>query len=464
MYIKEKIDICKDFINKNRSHIIKITIISVSTIILLKVFILSGEVFSIKKEANIIIENIEKRNYVVAIENYEKYEKEFSNSKMEKLNKDISKKISIFLLDLGDGFIEKQVTKEQFTGIVNTVNMLENLEINIEGVIQQSQRVLDMYKSDNIDYEISKDYMNIVSSLEELNSELDIYKVQLNEIKQLRELYEQANDLEESKNYNEAIEKYKKITNIDERIYNKAQENIKICIDEMYDYYIKKAKSSSKQADYEQALVYVEYLKKYYKYDETVLELEAQYKESISLYTLSTDDIKNLITSRSDKKIESLVVDSYRFISNGKNYYQADVYEYDILVNILLIDPVDRIMYSYNDSEIYFEESSYTTGYFRAIENDEIEIASSIDKSKFILKNKLNEINHNYKDIYTVSRSSAQKHMQSKNNLNQILKNESHMYHYFEIKKGWFRSKELFAVNMYTQQIHQVENGAIINY
>ena len=464
MYIKEKIDIYKEFINENKSRVIKIAIISISAIILLTIFILSGERFSVKKEANIIIDNIEKRDYVIAVENYEKYEKNFSNSKMKKLNKDLSIKINTLLLDIGDDFIEKQVTKEQFGGIVNTINLLQNLEINTEGIKQQTHRVLDMYKASNIDYEISKDYMNIVSSLEGLNSQLDLYKVQLNEINQLRELYEQANTLKESKNYHEAIEMYNKITNVDEQIYNKAQENIKICIDEMYDYYIKKAKSSSKQANYERALVYVEYLKKYYEEDKTVLELEAEYKESISLYTLSSDDIKTLIISNSDKDSESLVVDSYRFISNGKNYYQAEIYEYDILVNILLVDPVDKTMYSYNDSEIYFDENSYTTGCFRIIENDEIEIANSIDKSKFILKNRLNEMNHDYKDIYTIPLSDAKQHVRSKKNLDLILKNESHMYHYFEIKKGWFKPKELFAINMYTQQIYQVENGSIINY
>ena len=63
----------------------------------------------------------------------------------------------------------------------------------------------------------------------------------------------------------------------------------------MYDYYIEKSRESNKNGNYEEALQYIDYIKEYYINDETILELEKKYQTNLDMYTLTTNDIINLI-------------------------------------------------------------------------------------------------------------------------------------------------------------------------
>ncbi len=79
----------------------------------------------------------------------------------------------------------------------------------------------------------------------------------------------------------------------------------------MYNYYIEKSKEANKNGDYEEALQYIDYIKEYYIDDETILELEKQYQTNLAMYTLTTDDILNLIAK---KKQQEEIKFIYKFI------------------------------------------------------------------------------------------------------------------------------------------------------
>ena len=67
------------------------------------------------------------------------------------------------------------------------------------------------------------------------------------------------------------------------------------------------------------------------------------------MYTLTTDDILNLIAKKSDKKKSNLSVNSFQQMVGEKKYYYTEVYEYDTLIDEVLIDAKSKKIYSYKD-------------------------------------------------------------------------------------------------------------------
>ena len=113
----------------------------------------------------------------------------------------------------------------------------------------------------------------------------------------------------------------------------------------MYDYYISQSKNSSKKGNYEEALVYLTYLKPYYPNDEKIEELEDEYKEKISVYTLTSDDILNLISKRSKIDSSELSVISYQQTIGGTFYYYAEVVRDNKIYNEVLVEPKEKKIY-----------------------------------------------------------------------------------------------------------------------
>ena len=75
-----------------------------------------------QNKKNILLKNIEQRKYSIALENYQEWEKEFSTSKMNRLNKSVSKKINKLLLDSGDRYIDDQISKEYYLGLIRYIH------------------------------------------------------------------------------------------------------------------------------------------------------------------------------------------------------------------------------------------------------------------------------------------------------------------------------------------------------
>lgn len=463
MNLKEKFDECIDFIDSKKKSIITVSLSILGCIVLIIIFLVSSDELSVSKESNILAKNIEERKYSIALDNYESWEKEFSQSKMNRLNKSVSKKINKLLLDSGDKYIVGQISKEQYIGLINTVNALENINVDLKKIIEQANRVDEMYQEENVEYDIAISYINTASIINGMANSLDTYKNNIEEINQSRKLYKSALKDQTNKNYYEAITSYDKVLQVDKKYYELANKNKKECIDLMYNYYIDKSKEANKNGNYEEALQYIDYIKEYYMDDETILELEKQYQTNLAMYTLTTDDILNLIAKKSDKKKASLSVNSFQQMVDDKKYYYTEVYEYDTLIDEVLIDAESKKIYSYKDLNKDYK-TNYSDGYFRVISDGSIQFAISEEKAQLILEKKLAEKQNKYKKIISVSNDKIEKYIDNEVDLEEKLKNDGDVYYYKVVNKGLFKKKEVYIINMYTEKLYSIDDDGIKDY
>lgn len=463
MNLKESFNKGVDFIDKHKKTIIAASLSILGLIILMVIFFISGDEFSIEKESNTLLKNIEQRKYSIALENYDDYKDKFSEIKMNRFNKSISKKINKLLLESGDKYINKEITKEQYIGIINTINALGTIEIDFKRVVEQGKRASEMYEKENIDYEIAISYMNIASTLNGIVYELDLYKQNIEEINESRKLYQEADKNNNNRMYYEAIVGYSKVLEKDKKYYNLAQDKKNKCIEDMYDYYIQKIYESDENGNYEEALQYIEYIKHYYPDDENILSLEKEYKKKLSLYTLSSEDIINLICKKSGKSKDNLSINSFYQMVDGEKYYYVELLEHDILTDEILINAKTKEMYSYKDTDKDYKQD-YIDGYFRHIGNGKMQFAITQEKAKFILGKNLDEKGHKYKEISQISQDKAQRHVTDKENLNKILGKNKDLYYYEMVNSGFFKEKQVYIINMYTEKIYIISKDKISEY
>lgn len=454
---------CLDFIDTNRKSIITASLSILGLILLAIIFFVSSDELSVGNESNILLKNIEQRKYSIAIENYEKWEKEFSTAKMNRLNKSVSNKINKLLLDNGDKYINNQISKEYYLGLINTINALESLDIDLKKIVDQASRVDEMYANENIDYDKAISYINTISVLNGIGESLDIYKHNILQNYESRSVFQKGLDYQENQQYYEAIESYNKVLESDKKYYDLAKKNKKDCIESMYDYYIDKSKEANKQGNYEEALQYIDYLKNYYPDDENMLKLESEYQTNLSLYTLTSEDILNLIAKKSEKKKANLSVTSFQQMIDGKKYYYVEVFEYDKLIDEVLVDAKDKLLYSYKDANKDYK-TNYSDGYFKVKSDGTIQIAADQDKAQFILENKLKENDVKYKDISALQKEKIYKYVSNKVDVDKILGNDANICYYLLVNKGLFKGKDVYIVNMYSEKVYQITNNSIEEY
>lgn len=463
MGFKELFDKSVDFIDSKRKSIITISLVGLGIILLAIVFFVSSDELSVSKEANVMIQNIENRKYNIASNYYSDLEKDFSKSKMDRFNNAIAKKINRLLLVNGDKYISGQITKEHYAGLINMINSLEGISMDVKKMVDQAKRVSDMYSEENLDYDIAISYINTASSLNSIGNELSEYKQNIEVINDSRVVYEKAVKNEQIKNYYEAIEDYKKVIPEDKKYYNQAQKGIDNCVDEMYDYYIEKADESNENGDYEKALEFIQYLKPYYPDDEEVLNLEKKYKKNLSLYTLSSEDILNLISKRSGKEKESLEVSSFQQMINKEKYYYVEVYQYDKLVDELFIDPKTKKIYSHKDNNKDYK-STYVDGYFKILEDGNIKFAISEGEAKFILENKLTEKGNKFKSISIISEDKVDSYIKGMKTLDEAIGKKRNTYYYGLVHRGIFKQKQLYVVDMYSKKVYSITDDGLKQY
>ena len=226
----------------------------------------------------------------------------------------------------------------------------------------------------------------------------------------------------------------------------------------MYDYYIEKSRESNKNGNYEEALQYIDYIKEYYINDETILELEKKYQTNLDMYTLTTNDIINLIAKKSKKDKDNLSISSFQQMIDDNKYYYTEVYEYDILIDEVLINAKNKKIYSYNDVNKNYK-TNYSDGYFRVKPDGSIQFAISEENAQFILKKRLDEKQNEYKKVFGVSRDKVDKYINDK-----ILKDNSDIYYYEVVNKGLFKKKEVYMINMYDKKVYVIDSDGISNY
>lgn len=452
-----------DFIDEKRKSIVAVSLSALGILVLIIVFFLSSNEFSVGNEANKLLKIVEKRQYSIAVDYYASVDKKFSDSKMERFNKSVSKKINKLLLNSGDKYLDGDISQENFIGLINTVKSLDKININVDDLITQADRVGEMYREENITYNVAISYINTISILNGIGGNLDVYKQNVETIKESRDVYDSAVKDQKVYKYYDAIEKYNKVLKEDEKYYNLAQNAKKQCIEEMYDYYISKAEEANTSGDYEKALQYIDYLKEDYSDDEKVQSLEKKYKKNLSLYTLTSDDIINIISKKSGKEKANLSINSLPQMVKNDKYYYAEVYEYDKLINEVLISAKTKDLYSYKDGKKDYK-ADYGEGYFRILEDGSYQFGITKDKAKFVLTNTLDEKENKYKKVDILDIEKADKYVKSKKSLEELFGKQKNIYYYAVVNKGLFRGKEVYAINIYNEKIYSISEKGLSEY
>nr|UWI51472.1 UbiD family decarboxylase [Clostridioides difficile] len=452
-----------DFIDEKRKSIVAVSLSALGILVLIIVFFLSSNEFSVGNEANELLKIVEKRQYSIAVDYYASVDKKFSDSKMERFNKSVSKKINKLLLNSGDKYLDGDISQESFIGLINTVKSLDKININVDDLITQADRVGEMYKEENITYNMAIAYINTISILNGIGGNLDVYKQSVETIKESRDIYDSAVKDQKVYKYYDAIEKYNKVLKEDEKYYSLAQNAKKQCVEEMYDYYISKAEEANTSGDYEKALQYIDYLKEDYSDDEKVQSLEKKYKKNLSLYTLTSDDIINIISKKSGKEKANLSINSLPQMVKNDKYYYAEVYEYDKLINEVLISAKTKDLYSYKDGKKDYKVD-YGEGYFRILEDGSYQFGITKDKAKFVLTNTLDEKENKYKKVDILDIEKADKYTKSKKSLEELFGKQKNIYYYAVVNKGLFKGKEVYAINIYNEKIYSVSEKGLSEY
>lgn len=458
MNFKAFYDKIVDLIYNNRQNIMRVSFSLLALLFLIIVLFFSSDNFNISSEVDTLVKYIDDRQYGMAKTYYDDLEKEFSDSKMNRLNNKVSKKLSSLLMNKGDMYINGQITKEQYMGLINIVNALDPIIIDPTSLIDLGKRVNQMYKEENITYESAQSYLQITSSLKSINEGLEEYKQNIKILYESRKVYKEGTRNQSIKKYHEAISAYDKVIKEDEKYYSLAQSAKKECINVMHDYYINQAKNLAKEGKYEEALKNLGYLNPYYD-EEEIKKLEDEYNKYISNYTMTSDDIISLICRRSDENKKDLSVVSYLQTVNGKRYYYGEVLKNQKIINEVLIDTETKKMYSYkSDKKDY--ECNYSDAYFKIDENSG-EIIFSIDKEegKSVLENKLEEKGAKYKSIESIESNKLKKYVND--DLKNKMKKNGDIYYYFSVKAGWFKPKEIYMVNIYDKTTYILINDKV---
>ncbi len=463
MNFKELFDKGIDFIDSKRKSIIKFSLSILGLILLTIVFFLSSEELSVGKESQVLLNHIEQGKYSLATGYYNDLKKSFKENKMERFNKSISKKIDKLLINKGDKYINSEISKESYLSLINSINVLDGIELNNQRIIEQVKRVSEMYINENIDYDKALSYVNAISTLKIFSTELDVYKHNIKEIYESRQIYETAKSDQEKYKYYEAIQGYDKVLEQDKKYYELAQNKKEECINNMYDYYIDKAEESNDKGNYDEALQYLSYIKKYYFDDENVLELEKKYQKNLSMYTLTSDDIINLIAKKSGINKKYLAINSYQEMISGKKYYYVEVFEHEILIDEVLINAENKEIYSYKDTNKKYN-TNYSDGYFRILDNGQVQFSISEDKAQFLLKNKLENKRVKYKNINTVSKEKAKRNIKESVDLDKFVGKNEDLYYYEIVNKGFFKPKDVYLINIYSEKIYKVTDNEIKEY
>lgn len=463
MKLRELLDKFADFIDYNRKNITRYLLVILASISLIVVLFISSDEMSIGKEVNHLVNNIESRKYQNAYDYYEGLRSSFSGSKMKRFNKSASKKINSVIINNGDKYISSQISKEQYIGLINTVNALDEISVNLGNILEQAKRVDDMYLQENISYDLALSYMTITSSLNGISDELDDYKQNIKDLYESRSVYKEATNNQQIKKYHEAIDGYNKVSEKDKKYYKLAKIAKEECISVMYDYYIQKASEANEKGNYDEAIQYVGYIKPYYQDDEKIISLESKYQENLALYTMTSDDIMSLITKKMETSKEGLSINSYQQMISGGKFYYVELYKYNTLIDEILVDSKTKKIYSYKSGDKGYG-STYSDGYFKVIENGEFRFAFSEGECIFVLENKLKENKESFKSIDIVSEKNINKYVKNKKIIEDFVKSNKSAYYYSVVNKGFFKKKELYLIDMYTKTIYKVENDKVVNY
>lgn len=452
-----------EFIDKN-NKIIVTACLSVLGSILLGVFIfISADNFTVTNESNQLLGYIEQRNYSLAVSYYNKIKAEFSEEKMDRFSKNLSKKVNKVLMNYGDKYIKGEIGKEYYISLINIINELDTISLDMESILNQVKRVNDLYLSENLSYDIAMGYMQAISSLKISKNDIDAYTKKIEVIEDSRKIYNLGIQEQDKKMYKEAIENYDKVISEDKKYYELAQKKKEECIDNMYDYYIEKAEYENQKGEYQVALEYVNYLKEYYIDDEKLNELAKKYEKNLEKYSMTNEEIISLISKKSGIDRDNINVNVYQQMIEGSKYYYVEAFERGEQIDEFLIEARSKKLYSYLDENKSYN-NHYSDGYWRTLDHGKIDFSISKNNAESILEKKLNENKEKFKYVKVEDKNKALKYLVNSDEVNEFIGDKNDIYYYMVVNKGLFKKKQIYMINVYTKQLYKISDEGIKEY
>ncbi|CEQ21765.1 Uncharacterised protein [[Clostridium] sordellii] len=449
-----------EFVDKHNKVIVKTALVILGVILLSLTIFFSANSFSVSSESNKLVDYIEKRNYGEATSYYNKVKEEFSESKMDRFSKSLSKKINKILVNYGDRYIKGEIGKDYFISLINIVNELDTVYIDASNIIDQAKRVNDLYLQEKISYKTAMGYIQAVSTLKISKNEIYVYAKKIDVIEDSRKVYNLGVKDQEKKMYKEAISNYDKVMSEDKKYYDLAQDKKEECIKDMYDYYIEKANTENENGNYQQALEYIDYLKQYYLDDDYLNELSSKYEKNLKMYSMTNDEIVALISKKSGMDKADIRTNIFQQMVNGSKYYYVETFVNKDRVDEFLINPRNKKVYSYLDEKKTYN-NNYSDGYWRATKDGSVEFTISKNTAISILEKKLKEHSEKYKYVTIEEKNNALKYIENKEQLDKFIGKNNDIYYYAVVNRGFFKSKEVYLINPYTKQIYKVSEDKI---
>ncbi|CEN78050.1 Uncharacterised protein [[Clostridium] sordellii] len=449
-----------EFIDKHNKVIVKTALVILGVIVLSLTIFFSADSFSVSSESNKLVDYIEKRNYGEATSYYNKVKEEFSESKMDRFSRNLSKKINKILVNYGDKYIKGEIGKDYFISLINIINELDTVYIDASNIIDQAKRVNDLYLQEKISYKTAMGYIQAVSTLKISKNEIYVYAKKIEVIEDSRKVYDLGVKDQEKKMYKEAISNYDKVMSEDKKYYDLAQDKKEECIKDMYDYYIEKAKTENENGNYQQALEYIDYLKQYYLDDDYLNELSTKYEKNLKIYSMTNDEIVALISKKSGMDKADIRTNIFQQMVNGSKYYYVEAFVNKDRVDEFLINPRNKKVYSYLDEKKTYN-NNYNDGYWRATKDGSVEFTISKNTAISILEKKLKEQGEKYKYVTIEEKNNSLKYVENKEQLDKFIGKKNDIYYYAVVNRGFFKSKEVYLINPYTKQIYKISEEKI---
>jgi len=141
----------------------------------------------------------------------------------------------------------------------------------------------------------------------------------------------------------------------------------------------------------------------------------------------------------------------------------VEVYEGDELINEALISAQTKNLYSYKYGKKDYN-IPYGKGYFMIEENGNFKFSIKEGDAIILLKNRLDENKNEYKKVEIVDQNKANRYIDSDKKIEGILGDKENIYYLAVANQGFFKKKEIYAINIYTKQVYSVTNGKLSKY
>lgn len=449
-----------EFIDRNNKIIVRGCVTLLGIIVIAIFIFISADSFTVTNESDQLLDYIEQRNYSLSVSYYDKVKKEFSPQKMERFSKSFSRKVNKVLMNYGDKYIKGEIGKEYYISLINIINELDTINLDMESILNQVKRVNELYLAEKLTYNSAMGYMQAISNLKISKNDIDSYTKKIEVIEDSRKIYNLGLQYQNKKMYKEAIENYDKVISEDKKYYELAQKKKETCIDQMYDYYIEKAQNENQKGEYQNAIEYINYLKEYYIDDAKLNELSKEYEKNLQKYTLNNDEIINLISKKSGINRSNITINAYQQIIYGNKYYYVEAFNNGEQIDEFLVEARSRKLYSYLDENKSYN-NYYSDGYWRRLENGQIDFSISKNNAESILEKKLSEKNEKYKYIRVEDKDKALRYVKNSEIVDKFIKNRNDIHYYLVVNRGIFKSKQVYMMNVYTKEIYIIDENGI---